>query len=391
MPKMNPLMVVLTTIILAVVTAVSVFLLYQNRQTPVAPTAPIPSHASTTQTISDDFQTASTVNWTFPAETTVSNGRLTSTLPTGTVTKYNWVDSNYTVSGDFTAEIDNVSLTVSGATGSGELGFFNTNGDLLGRISRYKSTTTDIVEAQFELTTDTENDPMVIALPVNTGTVKLKLVRLGNTGQAFYDAGSGYQLLTSRFDWTNEDGYFSLYSAQLEPDFPQTTAVFDNFLAAVNITEPPQTTPAPGSAAACALTFTVLDTVPTPTVTPTPPPGATPTPTPTPGPTATPTPGPTATPTPAPTPASCNNTCTVNADCSNGLICSGGQCRNQQCVTSNSCNCVVVTPTPTTPVVTSITPTPVTLQTAGSTSATWILGIGGMIILGLGAILIFAI
>lgn len=107
---------------------------------------------------------------------------------------------------------------------------------------------------------------------------------------------------------------------------------------------------------------------PTPTGTPTPTPTPAPTPTGTPTPTPTPyvyvepaTPTPTRTPTPTPTSyilASCNKSCTSNADCPGGLTCTTafGQnvCRNPVCSDQFSCLCgqgsfaqLVLTPTPT--------------------------------------------
>lgn len=96
------------------------------------------------------------------------------------------------------------------------------------------------------------------------------------------------------------------------------------------------------SAGACALAFNITATT------------GTPTPTPTPSPTPTPTPTPTATPTPTPTPkqySSCNNTCTTDADCQSGLICASNSCRNPSCTGQSTCQCQVVynSPTPTPP------------------------------------------
>src|SRR3989344_5688512 len=53
-----------------------------------------------------------------------------------------------------------------------------------------------------------------------------------------------------------------------------------------------------------------------------------------PGATITPTNTPTATPK-----VSCNNTCSANADCANGLICSNSQCRNPECIPETDCTC----------------------------------------------------
>lgn len=70
-----------------------------------------------------------------------------------------------------------------------------------------------------------------------------------------------------------------------------------------------------------------------------------------------PTPTPTAPPaTPTPTPASCNNTCSVDSDCSSGLDCVSGKCKNPSCTIETDCVCA--TPTPATP-----TPAPITQAT----------------------------
>ncbi len=107
------------------------------------------------------------------------------------------------------------------------------------------------------------------------------------------------------------------------------------------------------AATACTLTFALNTGAATPTPTP-PPPTATPTP---PAPTATPTPppptptpedevvivtNPTATPMPRQVAlASCNNACTLNADCAGGLVCVEGSCRNPSCTTQANCSCEV--------------------------------------------------
>ena len=40
-----------------------------------------------------------------------------------------------------------------------------------------------------------------------------------------------------------------------------------------------------------------------------------------------------------PPPASCNNSCTQDADCETGLVCSSGSCRNSECTAETSCVC----------------------------------------------------
>lgn len=99
-------------------------------------------------------------------------------------------------------------------------------------------------------------------------------------------------------------------------------------------------------------TATATPTV-TPTVTPTTIYTPTHTPTGTPGNTSTATPTITATPTATPTPqVGCNSACTVNTDCSSGLVCIDSACRNPSCTEKTSCQCdeVFIPPTPQTPV-----------------------------------------
>ena len=112
-----------------------------------------------------------------------------------------------------------------------------------------------------------------------------------------------------------------------------------------------------GCASETTTTSTSTNTpVPTDTNTPTPTNTLTQTPTHTSSPTPTNTP--TATPTTAVT---CNSECTVNTDCTSDLVCSEGRCRNAQCTDRSTCQCVVVTNTP--------TPTPKPVAFVGCNSA----------------------
>jgi len=405
LPKPTPLVIILVTIVLALVTAASVFLLYQNRQTPIAPTAPTPSRASTTQTISDNFDAATldTSMWSLSGTQAGSGvsqteGQLNIPITGSSALTTNAISSVNQIAGDFSLSVDLKELTATTIPAIGSI----TNG--LGYFEGVSSVTLlwvkdaagkSFVQMFNGSTALSTKDVAAGILP------KLKLTRIGNTIQGNTDLGSGFQLVDTILDSTLAgNGNIVLLAQTTNLDTANSASTkFDNLTAQINLAAV-QPTPVPGTTAACALTFTVLDTV----ITGTPAPTATPTPTPTPGPSATPTatgtPGPTATPTPQPTPASCNNTCTTNANCTNDLICTGGQCRNPQCTSSTSCTCVVATPTPTSLVSTSTsttvvalgpTPTPVILQTAGSITGTWILGIGGALILGLGAILLFAL
>lgn len=74
--------------------------------------------------------------------------------------------------------------------------------------------------------------------------------------------------------------------------------------------------------------------------------------------TNTPTNSPTVTSTHTPTPtqtADCNSPCTVNTDCSAGLVCVDSRCRNAVCSEKTTCQCDVAQPVPTTPVTGSMT------------------------------------
>ncbi len=404
MPKVSPIMVVIATILLAVVTVVSVAMLYQRRSTPVA--APLPAQASAGISITDDFAAAAlnTSKWT--ATGTQASGITQSagvlSIPvTGTSNlATNGVNLSGNLSGDFNLEVQVVSLnpnTLPAGSGvSAGIGYFESSSSSIS-LSWVK----DQSGASFVQMFNSSQPLATIAVPTNVSP-RLKLTRVVNTTQGFVDLGSGYVLVDSIIGSLSGQGIAVLFTQSLNQGTGNSVvSTYDNFAAQVNIVDAP--TPAPGTPAACAVSFTVLDTVatgtptpsatptPTPTVTPTPPPGSTPTPTPTV--TPTPPPGSTSTPTPTPTPlASCNNSCSTNASCSAGLICSGGMCRNPQCTAQTNCTCTIAaTATPTTPVALGPTPTPVTLQTAGSATGTMLIGLGGALILGLGAILMFVL
>jgi hypothetical protein len=143
---------------------------------------------------------------------------------------------------------------------------------------------------------------------------------------------------------------------------------------------------------------TVSPTPPTePTITPTLPPEPTDSPEPTTTPKPTNTPMPTATGTPQATPTTrppdptpgppnvCNGTCGSDANCNPGLICVAGRCRNGNCSDQISCACPPAWPT------TAPSPTPAKqiakqLEKTGD-NTTWIVSFGGLLLLGLGALL----
>lgn len=96
-----------------------------------------------------------------------------------------------------------------------------------------------------------------------------------------------------------------------------------------------------------------------------------------------------ATPTPTPTPTpppSCNNTCTVDAECPSSMDCVSGSCRNPSCSSETDCICPEVTPTPTpvktNPPVSQSTPEP-SLPEAGVSTATYAgIGLGSILLIG---------
>jgi hypothetical protein len=103
-----------------------------------------------------------------------------------------------------------------------------------------------------------------------------------------------------------------------------------------------------------------------------------------------------ATPTPG-TPNSCGGTCGSDNNCSSGLYCNGGYCRNPNCPSDIDCVCATATPTPTststatsTPRTYTATPTPTgepALPTAGTSWPT-VLGASTGILLLIGSLLL---
>lgn len=358
LPRISPVVVIVTTLLLAIVTAASVFLLYSKRNQPVAPTAAPSANASTTQTISDTFSgtgAPDSSKWNYVVPTgggsvSQQNGQLSMLLPANPATASAFTaqgNGTQYFTGDFSAKVDLAGIQTTG-TAWEELSFGSPS---LISVRRTKSPTVDTVGN--------------VTLPAGTGIITVELRRVGSIVQAFYNLPGGNQvLLSTQATGANilADGALYLTASTESPGFLAATATFDNFTASVNFAAV-QPTPVPGSAAACALTFTVLDT--TATGTPTPTPTASPTPTPTvtgtPPPTPTGTINPTATPTPTVTPTPPPG--------------------------ATATPTLEPTPTPTTPVAIGPTPTPVVLQTAGDMTGTWALGIGGALILGLGAVL----
>jgi len=65
--------------------------------------------------------------------------------------------------------------------------------------------------------------------------------------------------------------------------------------------------------------------------------------------------------------SSCNQSCTVNSDCVEGLICSGGSCRNPSCTPETDCVCPTSTPTGTSTPTATATPTGTSTKTPTAT------------------------
>lgn len=363
LPRFNwpkkPVVLIAITLFLAIASVVTAWILYQRRAEPVAPTAPKKVPAATTTIISDNFDGVSldTIKWTVVTAATGSKviqagGQLTSIIPQQTAQGYTALQYSDQINGDFSAEVDLVST--SGVDTSGvEFFFSNLTGvgaqGPMARVSRIKTVSGERLDTEFGSGTGYSS----IDLPANTGPVRVKIVRVGNVLQTFYNSGSGFVLLGSAIGGYAGDGTLELVSVVSAPNFPANTAVWDNFSAKVNLTEI-------GIEPSCTVTFNVLALVPTPTPTPTssPTPSPTPSPTATPTPSATPTPTPTITPSPTPTPVAFGPTPTP-------------------------------TPTPVTFAPTP-TPTPVTLTEAGSVAGTWTISIAGILLLGLGSLLMLA-
>ncbi len=345
LPRVSPIVIILSTVILAVIAVATAFWLYQKQQQPIAPTAPVSKpEAATTITISDNFDGASldASLWTAVGDATGStaslvSGQLQISIPQQSAQRFYSIRTQL-ITGDFSAEVELTSLT-TGDSGSAEFALLGS--DLQARVSRYKSPSSDRLETAFGTLGLTS-----INLPNGTTSVKAKIVRVGSTIQTFYDSGSGYQLLGSTSTGFTGDGSLELVSVVFAPEYPTTTSSFDNFTATVNLSG--AVAPTPGTPAACTISFNVLGLSATPTPTPT----TVPTPTPTSTPTPPSSPGPTPTPTPVSNP----------------------------------------TPTPTpTPLAQAPTPTPVTLEQAGSTTGTWIVSIAGAALLILGSSLLFVL
>ncbi len=362
-PKLSPWVIILTTVILAVISVVTALYLYQHRNQAVAPTAPVSKpKAATTTTISDNFDAGSLDSATWQIYTndptssvTQSGGKINVNTVNNGSQGGSGISTKQLLAGDFQAEVNISSLnSPSGSNGSAEL---TINNQGLGVwLAWRKNSSGSIVDVGQVLTTGTFTN---FGSPINAGSttsLKLKLVRLGSSIQAFVDLGSGYELVGSTASGYTGDGALGMNVATFSNSTSPTNASFDNFTATVNLSG--AVAPTPGTAAACTVSFNVLalSATPTPGASPTPTPTPTTVPTPTPTPTPTPSSTPGATPTPTPTPVT------------------------------------LASPTPT-PLAQAPapTPTPVTLQKAGSATGTWVISLVGGALVVIGSVLVLAL
>lgn len=384
---------IITSIVTILVTIVLAALLYATRRQNISPISPDSSSASTTTTISDDFN-ASSINFgkwdlMYPPSSTLNvvqaGGNLTivSILPasgvSGLITKDSFV-------GDFTSSVKISNFL----PGSGNYGVAS-----LGRASNFALTwVKKQTESYVEMYGQTPATSLGKVSVGNATSISVKLVKTVDTVQGFVDLGNGFVLVGSMNTTSTADGKFQIYVEEKSGVAgAQSQASFDDFSAQVNPFVP---LPTPTPATQCILTFTVQTVVPTNTPTPTPTITPTPTPTPTGVPGVTPTPTPTITPTPtSPPPNSCGGTCGSNYNCAGGMFCYQGYCRSPQCPASVNCVCSQPTnsPTPTTVYVSGPTNTPrptptptlVVLKEAGSVDTTMAAIIGGLLLLGVGS------
>ncbi len=383
LPAPNPKLLLAGVVLMAVFSVVTAGLLYRKQNSNQASQFVAKrTSAATTQTISDNFNSASlnTSIWTLAGDAggtlAQSAGQILVTRPlvSGQLSSYGIQTA--TVTGDFNAEVDvPTTTTPAGSVASSEICIdlpvyaghsciaLRTSGTG-SRIIDLNNNTTGSGTTSFSSST---------TVPNSVTSLKLKLARVGNITQGYADLGSGYILVGSFTNSYLGNGNLKLlvFNHGNSGSTGNVSGTFDNFSAQVNLLGAP--TPVPGSTAACSTFFNVLPLSATPTPFPTPTPTPTPTPSPTPTPTPTPSPTPLgASPTPTPTPIpGCGFSCTTNVDCPSTMICYVGSCRNPSCVTAASCICGGPTPTPSpTPLGASPTPVPTAPPFCASTCTT---------------------
>jgi hypothetical protein len=200
------------------------------------------------------------------------------------------------VTGDFVVSVD--LAEIDSTAGWQQIKFWPSSAIAIRRTKIGTSETIDV------FTSPSNGPPWTksasVDLAPNTGSVKVKMVRVGNEIETHYDLGSGFvSLLNISADgYSNEASLPTLGVENVEPEYPGTIAYFDNFSFDGQV---------------------YVDSTPTPS-----PSGIT---------------------------NSCGGTCGTNYDCASGLFCYTGFCRNPACQSSLDCSCSG-TPTPT------ATPTP---------------------------------
>lgn len=381
--KTRQILIVVMTLVLSVVSAVSGFLLYKNRKVAVAPTAPSQTQAATTTTISDNFDGGNIDGkWAVYSgqgrEVTQTNGKLIAAItPEATIGPLAGVMFNKTVIGDWNVKVSVEGFEATTGPDDSAVAEIELYGDVGNRIA-LRWTKSQSVNGFYLY--GKQNDVLFETTKraaSGNGPFLLQIRRVDNIVYASID-----NSLIGSQNWVfagNQTIFVKLSKEGRISATSQSSVKFDNFEALVNLTNAP--VPTPGTPEACTVSFTVLD-VPTADATPTP------TPTPTPSPTPTP---------PAGEPNNCGGTCGSNANCKGGLFCyevapGKSYCRNPNNPTSETCEGGVSQPTPTPTLRPSgPTPTPVTLEEAGSVTGTWIVTVAGAVLLILGTLAVFAL
>jgi len=234
------------------VTIVSAVLLYTTKNKNISPIAPESSFASTTTTISDDFNGAN-INfnkWDLlypPSSTNVlvqAGGNLT-VISINAPNKSGLVSKNSFV-GDFTGSVKmSALLPGTGNNGVASFGYFPNH-----VISWTKTQTESYVEMFDRFTTPTTSLGRVSL--GNITSINVKLVRTGGIVQGFVNLGNGYVLIGSVDKGiTMANGKFQIYVEEKSGIAgAQSQATFDDFVALVNQFEP---LPTPLPALQCTL------------------------------------------------------------------------------------------------------------------------------------------
>ncbi len=303
--KLATLLVVLFTIGLAGVAVFTAVRLYQQRQQPVAPTAPtsIPraQEASPTPSV-----TCSTINFDKLPDGTAVDG----TLSSGTAFPGTAITNQYS------------SL---GAT------FSSNNKGVIASVGFFDDATSN---PNFIVGNANSFQPIVVNFASPVSQVTMQMISVGDSEVTItaYDA-SGAVLETKKIqnvglaDARGRQDSLTLTASNISKIEAKITKLnsidgfgIDDLAFCTTAVTPPTS--------ACQLSFTLAAATGSPTATPS----------------TTPTATPTATPALA-----CNDSCTTNADCPSTMICNttSGTCRNPSCTSDTDCVCTAVaTPTP---------------------------------------------